>query len=84
MSAGLPSSAKSPLDGRPLLQVQDLKVHFHAPEGVIEAVKGVSFEIPAGGTVALVGESGSGKSVVAQTIMGILPKTAKIASDPSR
>ena len=64
---------------RPLLDVKDLKVHFHAPEGVIEAVKGVTFQIPRGGTVALVGESGSGKSVVSQTIMGILPKTAQIA-----
>ena len=61
-----------------LLQVKDLKIAFNLPEGRLEAVRGVSFRIPRGGTVALVGESGSGKSVVSQAIMGILPKTALI------
>ncbi|MCK4868723.1 MAG: ATP-binding cassette domain-containing protein, partial [Alphaproteobacteria bacterium] len=50
------------------------------PEGVIEAVRGVSFSIKPGATVALVGESGSGKTVVSQAIMGILPKSARITS----
>ena len=58
-----------------ILVVDNLKVSFRVQEGVIEAVRGVSFRVPKGTTVALVGESGSGKSVVAQTIMGILPKT---------
>jgi len=62
-----------------VLQVQDLKVHFHAPEGLIKAVDGVSFRIPEGKTIALVGESGSGKSVVSQCIMGILPRVGRIA-----
>jgi len=53
-------------------------------------VDGVSFRVPERGTVALVGESGSGKSVVAQSIMGILPRIARIESgeilfrDPER
>jgi len=63
-----------------VLLVRDLKVEFHLPEGVIKAVDGVSFRIPEGKTVALVGESGSGKTVVSQSIMGILPKLANIAS----
>ena len=61
-----------------LLNVNDLQVEFHVAEGVSRAVNGVSFRVPAGKTVALVGESGSGKSVVSQTIMGILPKAARV------
>jgi len=62
-----------------VLDVRDLRVYFDLPEGLIKAVDGISFSIPHGGTVALVGESGSGKSVVSQSIMGILPKMARIA-----
>jgi peptide/nickel transport system ATP-binding protein len=63
-----------------LITVRDLKVHLDVDAGTVKAVDGVSFRIPAGGTVALVGESGSGKSVVAQSIMGILPRIARIES----
>ena len=63
-----------------LLTVRDLKVSIAVDAGVIKAVDGVSFRVPEGGTVALVGESGSGKSVVAQSIMGILPRIARIDS----
>ena len=61
-----------------LLRVQNLRIAFSLPEGKLEAVRGVSFRIARGSTVALVGESGSGKSVVSQAIMGILPKSASI------
>ncbi len=61
-----------------LLRVKDLKIAFQLPEGRLDAVRGVSFRIRPGSTVALVGESGSGKSVVSQAIMGILPKAASI------
>jgi peptide/nickel transport system ATP-binding protein len=63
-----------------LLNVRDLKVYLDVDAGTVKAVDGVSFRIPAGGTVALVGESGSGKSVVAQSIMSILPRIARIES----
>jgi peptide/nickel transport system ATP-binding protein len=62
----------------PLLEVQDLAVDFLADEGLIQAVRGVSFTIERGQTVALVGESGSGKTVVSQAILGILPPSARI------
>ena len=62
-----------------VLRVRNLQVEFHVSEGVVRAVDGVSFRVPQGKTVALVGESGSGKTVISQTIMGILPKSARIA-----
>jgi len=62
-----------------LLTVRDLHVDFHVPEGIVNAVKGASFRVRQGATMAIVGESGSGKTVVSQTIMGILPKVGRIA-----
>ncbi len=63
-----------------LLRIEDLRVTFQLPEGRLEAVRGISFRVRPGSTVALVGESGSGKSVVSQAIMGIRPKVAYIES----
>ncbi len=62
-----------------LIRIRDLAIDFRIEGGILQAVRGVSFRIPAGGTVALVGESGSGKSVTAQAIMGLLPRNAQIA-----
>jgi peptide/nickel transport system ATP-binding protein len=63
-----------------LLTIRDLRVYLDVDAGTVKAVDGVSLRIPERGTVALVGESGSGKSVVAQSIMGILPRIARIES----
>ncbi|MGD2039861.1 MAG: ABC transporter ATP-binding protein [Anaerolineae bacterium] len=56
-----------------LLDIQDLHVHFHTPEGTVHAVNGVSYGISEGEVVAIVGESGSGKSVSMMSILGLIP-----------
>ena len=64
--------------GAPLLEVQGLRTSIYLDEGVVRAVNGVSFTVDRGQTMAIVGESGSGKSVLAQSIMRILPSRARI------
>jgi oligopeptide transport system ATP-binding protein len=64
-------SSYVPQDGL-LLEVDDLHVEFHTPDGIARAINGVSFDLNQGETLAILGESGSGKSVTAQAIMGIL------------
>jgi len=63
-----------------LLTIRDLRVYLDVDAGTVKAVDGASLRVPEGGTVALVGESGSGKSVLAQAVMGILPRIARIES----
>jgi oligopeptide/dipeptide ABC transporter ATP-binding protein len=57
-----------------LLEVRNLRVHVRAPLGVARAVDGVDLAVEEGESVGIVGESGSGKSLLALSILGLLPK----------
>lgn len=59
--------------GKKLLEVKDLSVSFNTYAGEVQALRGISFSVDRGETLAIVGESGSGKSVTVQTIMRLIP-----------
>lgn len=62
----------------PILQVENLSVHFKNDQGTSTALKNISFVIPKGKICGIVGESGSGKSVASLSIMGILAANARV------
>ena len=62
----------------PILAVQDLRTTFHTGDGPVHAVRGVSFDLMPGQTMALVGESGSGKSVTAMSILNMVRRPGRV------
>ena len=62
----------------PLLEIDNLRVDFHTPTGIVRAVRGLSFTLGRE-RLGIVGESGSGKSVTSYAVMRILDRAGKIA-----
>ena len=70
-------------DDRSSLEVEDLHVDFPTEDGVVHAVRGVSYTLAPGEVLGIVGESGSGKSVSSLAVMGLLPPSARDRGDRS-
>jgi oligopeptide/dipeptide ABC transporter ATP-binding protein len=62
-----------------LLEVRDLQVEFQLARGTLRAVDGASFSVGRGEALGLVGESGSGKTMALRSLVGLLPRAARLA-----
>ncbi|WP_240757496.1 ABC transporter ATP-binding protein [Nakamurella flava] len=72
-----------PADAPEVLRVEDLTVAFPTEDGLVKAVRGVSYALKEREVLGIVGESGSGKSVSSMAVMGLLPKSARITGKVS-
>ncbi|MEW5862277.1 MAG: ABC transporter ATP-binding protein [Pseudomonadota bacterium] len=84
MSLPDPTPQAAPVAGGPVLEVRGLTVALPPGADRPEAVSRVSFSVARGEILCLVGESGSGKSVIAQAIMGLLPRGLRVTAGEAR
>ena len=77
----LPEPPAAPTGSGAVLDVKDLTVEFPTDDGIVHAVRGVSFTLEPGQVLGIVGESGSGKSVTSLAVMGLLPRSARIRGE---
>ncbi len=71
--------SRPPAPAGPLLDVAGLAVTIPTEGGRVEAVRGVSLALSAGQTLGVVGESGSGKTMLALSVLGLLPRSAQVS-----
>lgn len=69
------------MENRNIIEVKNLKTHFHTADGIVRSVDGVSFTIEKGKTMALVGESGCGKTQTSLSLIKLLAPTARVSAD---
>ena len=77
----LPEQPAAPTASGAVLDVKDLTVEFPTDDGIVHAVRGVSFTLEPDQVLGIVGESGSGKSVTSLAVMGLLPRSARIRGE---
>jgi oligopeptide transport system ATP-binding protein len=75
---GYQAAVRGDISSGPLLDVRDLEVRFGGGARAVPAVRGLSFSVWPGQTLAIIGESGSGKTVGARALMGLLPPSAVV------
>jgi peptide/nickel transport system ATP-binding protein len=78
-TAGGEGHSGAPSPSGPLVDVSRLGVSIPTESGTIEAVRGISLAIEAGETIGIVGESGSGKTMLALSLLGLLPRAAQVS-----
>ena len=64
----------------PLLDIENLRVSFHTPAGIVRAVRGLSFTLGRE-RLGIVGESGSGKSMTGRAILDLIPYPGEVTAD---
>jgi len=73
-----PPSSTAPLPPDVVLSVRDLWIEYAARRGAVKAIRGISFDLRRGESIALIGESGSGKTTMSLALIRLLPRAARV------